>query len=85
MHTTIYGLIFRITPSHGYLEVPTLLTKYVGFEPSQFSVRMSGYWHLEEDCDAPQLLKLLDAHGVRYEVNEYDADEDYEQMLDLWR
>lgn len=82
--TTVYGLTFSSTPRHGYLEVPTFLLERVGFTPTRFSVRMSGYYFLEEDCDAPDFLKLADAHGIQYRITEYERDEAYEQMIDSW-
>ena len=53
--------VWYITPSHGYLKVLISGVMCSGFKPSKYSYKVLDYVYLEEDCDAPDYLKVL--HG----------------------
>ena len=44
---------------HSWLRVPASFVLAVGFEPSTYSYINDGFFYLEEDCDAPEFIKLI--------------------------
>lgn len=77
-----YGLTYSSTPVHGYLAVPKFLVERVNFVPSKFSVRINGFWHLEEDMDMPLCLELFDENDIHYFLQYYPRDQSYQDMID---
>lgn len=68
------NLKFYDCASHGYLQVSwtdfvNIFKKY-DYYPSECSYKGQGYVYLEEDCDAPEFIKVLKDEGVPYEVYE---------------
>ena len=68
------NLTFYDCVSHGYLQVSwadfvNIFKKY-DYYPSECSYKGRGYVYLEEDCDAPEFLKVLKDEGVSYEICE---------------
>ena len=68
------NLTFFDCVSHGYLQVSwtdfvNIFKKY-DYYPSECSYKGQGYVYLEEDCDAPEFIKVLKDEGVPYEVYE---------------
>jgi hypothetical protein len=65
------NLTFYSTPGHGYLSVSKSTFLKHGGDPEKIS-GYSGHTvtnlFLEEDCDAPYFLDLLDSKGVKYKV-----------------
>ena len=68
------NLTFYDCVSHGYLQVSWAdfvnIIKKSAYYPNECSFKGRGYVYLEEDCDAPEFLKVLKDEGVSYEVCE---------------
>ena len=68
------NLTFYDCVSHGYLQVSWVdfvnIFKKYDYYPSECSYKGRGYVYLEEDCDAPEFLKILKDEGVSYEIYE---------------
>lgn len=56
-------LKFFETPSHGYLKVEKSLVKELKYRPTKFSFASTKFWFLEEDVDAPKMVRLLQDAG----------------------
>lgn len=56
-------LKFFETPSHGYLKVEKSLVKELKYRPTKFSFASTKFWFLEEDVDAPSMMRLLKDAG----------------------
>lgn len=65
-------LNFHFDAGHGWLEFPKILMVLFAVKPSEFSYQDENNYYLEEDCDAPELLKVLDNAGIKYSFNEVD-------------
>lgn len=79
------NLKFYDCASHGYLQVSwtdfvNIFKKY-DYYPSECSYKGQGYVYLEEDCDAPEFIKVLKDEGVPYEVyEEYGGERMYDKI-----
>lgn len=71
------NLTFYCTTSHGYLEVNKDFYKEnrKDFKASKFSFKNSNCLYLEEDCDAPEFLKMLRDNGITFKIEEAYIDE----------
>lgn len=82
------NLTFYDCVSHGYLQVSwtdfvNIFKKY-DYYPSECSYKGRGYVYLEEDCDAPEFIKVLKDEGVPYEVyEEYGGERMYDKIHNL--
>lgn len=76
----ILNLTFISTASHGYLKVDKQTFKDLGLNGSEFS-EYSYYqpsnncFYFEEDCDAPEFLKIVKNKGYKVNVNEISIDD----------
>ena len=63
---------FISDPGHGWLEVPMTLLESLDVQKkiSQFSYRKGDMAYLEEDCDAPVLIKALKDKSIQYVFTE---------------
>lgn len=63
---------------HGWLEVPMKLVTSLGIKVTQYSYRSKdgGTAYLEEDVDAPTLLRALKARDEAFTVQERHVDGD---------
>lgn len=82
------NLTFYDCVSHGYLQVSwtdfvNIFKKY-DYYPSECSYNERGYVYLEEDCDAPEFLKVLKDEGVSYEIyEEFGGETMYDNIHNL--
>lgn len=82
------NLTFYDCVSHGYLQVSwtdfvNIFKKY-DYYPSECSYKGRGYVYLEEDCDAPEFLKVLKDEGVSYEIyEEFGGESMYDNIHNL--
>ena len=61
------------TPSHGYLKVSVTQLSDLGLSNkdfSKYSFKWKNYLLLEEDCDAPSLLRWIRATHIPYKIIE---------------
>ena len=77
------NLTFYDCISHGYLQVSWAdfvnIIKKSAYYPSECSYKGRGYVYLEDDCDAPEFLKVLNDEGVSYEIcEEFGGESMYE-------
>jgi hypothetical protein len=76
----ILNLTFISTTSHGYLKVDKQTFKQLNFNGSEFS-EYSYYqpnnncFYLEEDCDAPEFVKIVKEKGYKVNFNEIHIDD----------
>lgn len=63
-------LNYHTDPSHGWIEAPAELLGQYGVSPSAYSYTSADRKtvYLEEDCDAPALLRAMRAAGADPEV-----------------
>ena len=70
----ILNLTFYDCVSHRYLQVSWAdfvnIVKNYDYYPNECSFKGRGYVYLEDDCDAPEFLKVLKDEGVSYEICE---------------
>lgn len=59
------------TPSHGYLKVPIDYVEFLRYVPTAFSKKGESEWYLEEDVDAPAIIKLLKEYCIPVFVAEH--------------
>ena len=82
------NLTFYDCVSHGYLQVSwadfvNIFKKY-DYYPSECSYKGLGYVYLEEDCDAPEFLKVLKDEGISYEISdEFGGESMYDHIHNL--
>lgn len=59
-------------PGHGWVEVSRSLAEELGIKDkiTSYSYQNANYYFLEEDCDAPLLLKELKNRNIEYQINE---------------
>lgn len=67
---------FISTPGHGFLVVPLTDIRDEGFDSTQYSYLNDVEAYLEEDCDAPAFLWLLDKQGVEYKMKDEYSERD---------
>lgn len=67
-----YRFTWHTDPSHGWLEMHTEILHKAGIadKVSMYSYMNGDITYLEEDCDAPLFLSVLDEHGLKYSFNE---------------
>jgi hypothetical protein len=75
-------MLWISTPEHGYLQVSKRTVKEYGFQPSCYSYQDKNDWFLEEDCDAPDFLKVMYPKEWTYVIK--DIPESY-QDSPSWR
>ena len=71
-------LVFIDTPSHGYLKVSVTQLSELGLSEddfSNYSFKWKNYLLLEEDCDAPSLLRWIRAKHIPYKIIETKVDD----------
>jgi hypothetical protein len=63
---------FYSDPSHGWLKVERKEIEEIKNQISRFSyqkvTKTGDFVYLEEDCDAPKFLKLLESKGKQYKI-----------------
>lgn len=65
-------------PSHGWIKISGQVVKHFGFSPSAYSYfdHKNNVLYLEEDCDAPRFIKLIESKGYKVTHNNiYDEKE----------
>lgn len=70
---------FHCDPGHGWLAVPVEFLKTLNLSTKDFSLysyRKGGMVYLEEDCDAPKVLKALKERNVAFKINESHTNND---------
>ena len=74
-----YRFTFHSDPSHGWLEIHKECLQKAGVadKVSMYSYMDGDLAYLEEDCDAPLFLSVLDEHGLKYSFNEKPIDGDH--------
>lgn len=64
----MFTFTFHSDVGHGWLEVAMRIVYELGIEVSQYSYMRDNKYFLEEDCDAPRLLKALKAKDIRFKI-----------------
>lgn len=75
----MFKFTFHSDPGHGWLEVPRSLLDILGIagDVSRYSYTDGPHAFLEEDCDMPRLLRLLDERQATYELREIYINRDH--------
>ena len=75
---SLMELVYIDTPSHGYLKVSVSQLSDLGLSNKDFSkcsFKWKNYLLLEEDCDAPSLIKWIRAKHIPYKIIETHVDD----------
>ena len=72
-------ITYHHDPAHGWMEVKRELLTTLGIPHliSSYSYQKGDRVFLEEDCDAPVLIRLLGELGIRYTTIERHTDADH--------
>ena len=75
----MYKFVMHSDPGHGWLEVPRSLldTLCIAGDVSKYSYIDGAHAYLEEDCDAPRLLRALEERGELFTLRSHHLNRDH--------